>query len=681
MFASPARSLALRDVMEGKGGRTMRSLRLRTVLIGTVVMLVLGGGTASAARGAVVPADTAGIVGCADPIHSDSAPPATFRFWVCADGNPDAQSQLDDAAAIAESYYRPMTALMGEPFLDSGGPEGGDSSAIDIYLLDGNSQQVYRDGENRSIGKKENLAVTVATSLIPDTTSSSAFILMNRNRLGNREFPSDFIHEFFHVLQDKYNYTTPNCKWWYTEASATWAEEYFDPADSRSRIATRLRNFEKDPSQSLFKSDPYDAFIWPYFQAQEQGATAIQQTWEAVDGKEIEAMQSCDDLNGALNSVFPFADHFRDFAVRNLDYLFNRPQGKPEVPRNFGPTYQQALASNGLPQSTFPYAHPSMDSMSFTSTSPGTQAVGLNLPPESTEYIDVQTMTTSDALVGALQLDIAGLTNTDNLSLDTIGIADDKAHAHWIRIHDAHPTDGVCTLWDNSTAAELILVLTNSSTTNTVDGTAHVRTQPNCATSASGTITHTQHVVTSDFNVDTKTVLDDTVKANLKLKSNPEGGLVSVNSPYTYSFSGSITTISSGDTCQYSGSGSAVMNGAWDADGGVGGANLHGYDLHHAPYVSEWAHPTTPASGCQGGVTLDDWARGCPIVPPGGLNAEPDYSGKYADKRAKVNFNCDDSWSDSNGNQITESFTGSLKAKGVIPCGLYTASCADGEPK
>jgi hypothetical protein len=650
----------------------MRSLRLRTALIGTGVLLAVGaGGTAvSAASGGVATAGTSGIDGCVNPIHSDTAAPADIRIWVCADGNPFADAEKSQAAAIAEKYYRPMTALMGEPLLDSGGPGGGDSTAIDVYLLDGNSQQVNRDGRDRSIGK--HLAVTVPTDRIPGRTSSSAFILMNRNRMGNHGFTSEFIHEFFHVLQDKYNYM-PACNWWYSDASAAWAEEYFDPADSQSETVKRFHNFESDPSQSLFRSNPYDAFIWPYFQAQEQGATAIKRTWQAVEN-----LQSCDELNGALNSIFPFADHFRDFAVRNLDFLFLRPSGKPEVPRNFSPTYQQALSSGGELQRAFPHDAPSMDDLNDF-VSPGTQAVSLNLPPESTEYIDVSTDSFS-ALVGAVQLDTSGLTNTGSLSLDTIGIATDKDHAHWIRIRDTHPADGVCTLRDNSTAAHLVLVLTNSSMTNTITGTAHVRARPNCATSASGTVTHTQHVVTN-IDDDTETVLDDTVKANLKLKSIPEGGFVSMNSPYTYSFSGSVTQISSGDTCQYSGSGSAVMNGAWDADGGAGGANLDAYGLNHAPFIDEWAHPTTPASGCQGGITLNDWARGCPIVPPGGLNELPSYLGKYTNKRAKVKFDCHDSWSDDNGNQITESFTGSLTAKGVIPCGLYTTSCADGEPK
>ncbi|MBO0882019.1 MAG: hypothetical protein J2P17_17095, partial [Mycobacterium sp.] len=545
----------------------MRSLRVLAVLIGTVVMLVLGavGGTASAASGATA-VDTPGIAGCANQVSADTAPPATFRIWVCADGNTHASAQLSEAVAAAQTYYGPMTALMGEPLLDSGGPGGGGSTAIDVYLVNGSSQQVNRDGHAESLPANAD-GLAVPTNKIPSTTvsRSSAFVLLDRNLQGTPEFATGFIHEFFHVLQDNYNYLH-GCKWWYQEASAEWAQEYFDPTDSQTEITSRLDGFEGNPSQSLFTSDPYDAFIWPYFQAQEQGATAIQQTWAAVENN-----QACGNMNEVLDSNFSFADHFRDFAVRNLDHLFSRPQGKAEVPRNFGPTYQQALDSMGQPQGTFPDGFPAMQYMSFTSTSPRTQPVTLNLPPESTEYIDVQTVPTTDTLVGALHLDIAGLTNGDDLSLDTIGIADDKARAHWIRIRDTHPTDGVCTLWDNSDAAELILVITNSAMTDTVAGTANVKEQPNCATSASGTVTHTQHTVTV-FDTAT-TVLDDTVKANLKLKSRPQGGLVSVKSPYTYSFSGSITDQNS--TCQYSGSGSAVMNGAWTAASGAGGADLH----------------------------------------------------------------------------------------------------------
>src|SRR5215469_11342008 len=123
----------------------MRSLRVLTTLIGTVVMLVLGagagGGTASAASGAAAMAGTTGIVGCANPMSADTAPPATFRIWVCADGNTHASDQLSEAVAAAQTYYGPMTALMHEPLLDSGGPGGGGSTAIDVYLVNGSSQQ------------------------------------------------------------------------------------------------------------------------------------------------------------------------------------------------------------------------------------------------------------------------------------------------------------------------------------------------------------------------------------------------------------------------------------------------------------------------------------------------------------------------------------------------------------
>jgi hypothetical protein len=76
------------------------------LLIGATVLLAVGvsGGTASAASGATAVADTSGIVGCANPVHRDSAVyPGKFRFWTCADGDPQAENQLSQAVAVADN--------------------------------------------------------------------------------------------------------------------------------------------------------------------------------------------------------------------------------------------------------------------------------------------------------------------------------------------------------------------------------------------------------------------------------------------------------------------------------------------------------------------------------------------------------------------------------------------------
>jgi hypothetical protein len=92
-----------------------------------------------------------------------------------------------------------MTQLMGMPLPDPGGIAAGGETRIGLYLVSG-SQEVEREGDKT--GLDGHLAVTV-----PDHAGvhSSAYMLLSRARMGVAGFRSDFVHEFFHVLADRYN--------------------------------------------------------------------------------------------------------------------------------------------------------------------------------------------------------------------------------------------------------------------------------------------------------------------------------------------------------------------------------------------------------------------------------------------------------------------------------------------
>jgi len=91
-----------------------------------------------------------------------------------------------------------------------------------------------------------------------------------------------------------------------------------------------------------------------------------------------------------------------------------------------------------------------------------------------------------------------------------------------------------------------------------------------------------------------------------------------------------------------------------------------------------------PLSGCAGGYELSDAAFGCPIVPPLLAQPRPTCEGKYSSDLSTIQFNCDASSGPVDGSDaisVTEQVTGSLKAQGVIPCGLWTVNCANGTLK
>jgi hypothetical protein len=251
-----------------------------------------------------------------------------LKFWAVCDGTEDG----DIAAAIgfARSVWWPMTQYMGTPIPDDG--EGGDT-AIDVYLVDRGEE--VRGGV---IGGNA-LAVTYHAEPILGRRSS-AFVLMPRGGITSAEWKQAFIHEFFHVLQKRHNHAVSFTagfggwdEWWFTEASATWAEARFGP-DRRSLTphGWRFPSFQATSSAtSLNVSNPtlhmYSAYVWPLFMQQEKGADVIRRAWDRLESVGPGDFDGADD---ALNGILPFRTSFREFAVR----LFNEKlPGDPIAPR------------------------------------------------------------------------------------------------------------------------------------------------------------------------------------------------------------------------------------------------------------------------------------------------------------------------------------------------------------
>jgi len=597
---------------------------------------------------------------------------AQFLVWVCNSGK-HPRADLSTVLKLANQYAPEMIKLMGKPQPDSGGLAGGGDTRIDIYLVNGTAQSVERDGSPDRLHKTNNVvddAMTVSTDRHGD--AASGYMLLNRQRMGGKGFASDFVHEFFHVLQYHYNIGSCNGgEWWFTEASATWAESYWVASTAPGEVYKRyVENFEKNPELSLTDTrnlHDYASFIWPYFMQQQKGADAIASVWKSLPPRNI----SCRAMNQRLDAQLSFADNFRDFAVRNLDQKFIRDSGEPEWPQDFGKNYQDL-------HNDFPETWPDISNDRQFTAAGQSQSLKLDLPPLSVTYAYINTTAIGDPVMG-IHLDMSGLSDTEGLSVDVLGYESDQSgHNHWIRIRESSPDNGVCMAWDPGDTEDtaLVLVISNSSLTQTTRGTTKIQARGACATSASGTVTHTQHVVEGD---DTYTdTVDTTVSMNLKFVASGND-MVSNGSTFTYTVSGTHNDGST--TCDFGGSG----NGSMDPSAGSGSyADLYGYvaSKDNPPHLTEVAYGPS-LSGCGGGYVLNDSALGCPIVPSNIYFPPPEYEGAYSADSSVISFNCNDS----SGSQptvdiedLTENVTGTLTAQGVIPCGLWTAGCVDGSP-
>jgi hypothetical protein len=250
-----------------------------------------------------------------------------------------AEADMRKALAIIEGLWGPMTQLMGKPLGDVGGQPGSPDDTIDIFLVEPLGS-VWRDGFRSGISKGA-LHTTVAAP--PEIAlRSSAYVILARSDVPNRTFKSSVAHELFHVLQSAHNneITTQNSTtWWFTEASAVWAESYFARETSREAVHGYFTSVFLPSRSPLHRSLGrgvledrklmYASYIWPLFMEQERGPEAMGRVWRAL----AEVGTDWDAGMQAIAAELPFKDHFHRFALRNLNSQFfpDNPLGKRYV--------------------------------------------------------------------------------------------------------------------------------------------------------------------------------------------------------------------------------------------------------------------------------------------------------------------------------------------------------------
>ena len=297
-------------------------------------------------------AELPGLQEPADTWVSGRSTTVPIRVWAqCVSGNSDAaEGFIGLALPIFEKIYAPMSASMGKtpkPDLEAGAVvsrhnDNGDA-AIDIYILYPQGQIPRDQDGDRAVFDTNALAATYGDG---GGFQTSAFVVYPASTLiaeGTAHVTA--IHEFFHVLQFAHAAQVVGTSWWYTEASAHWAEAHFDRVLAPWRLGATpvaraaydevyepwfVDSFQRRSSTTRLNDADGDvereAFIWPYYMQQATGSadTPAKAVWTAVES-EI----SPHGADAKLNGVFSFESKFREFAQRDLNTVINPGNALP----------------------------------------------------------------------------------------------------------------------------------------------------------------------------------------------------------------------------------------------------------------------------------------------------------------------------------------------------------------
>lgn len=303
-----------------------------------------------------------------------------FVVWSCGMGDPESDVDADKrtyAAGVAEEVYAAMVPETGPPKPDSLASGPAPQNRIDVYIVPRRICK-RRGGACAPIPVANNgRPVLAAVATAPPcgagpagVLTASSYMILDRDRIGPPPasgpwaFRYTFAHEFFHVIANALNLQgqgggcmdgapQENVASWLVEASAEWAAWAYFPADGPDDREALFRGFQQRPGwttslRSLAGLHPYQAYLYPFFVQDETSRTDFLELWTGGAGARTPL-----ELDDTLNQILPFAERFRDFAVRNFNTtaaelpgdplpLAQRHQGlDPALPENVKPVVVQ----------------------------------------------------------------------------------------------------------------------------------------------------------------------------------------------------------------------------------------------------------------------------------------------------------------------------------------------------
>jgi hypothetical protein len=584
-----------------------------------------------------------------------------FIIWACDDGS--AGAALNQAYTAVSGVWGTMTSLMGQPLPDAGGIAGGGPGIpfnspkakwIDIYLLYP-AQVLKREGHDHQLDgdiaseQDDNVRAHPPSGY----KTASGFLMLDRERLAAPGFKSDFVHEFFHVLQSHWNTGACGAGYnWFVEASATWAETYFANATAKTEVYDpRFTAFEKNPGTSLLSNsnlDPYHAFIWPFFMQQHGGGPGIvARAWHAMAGQ-----ATCAKMDQAISSALPFQKYFGEFALENFDAKLPNIGNKAllQWPERFQSMYQQV--DHKFPE-MLPKESPLKNPAGNTATSQKVSVADL-----ATRYDQWQTGLGNYML--SIEFNFSGIINRKNLDITAVAAEKNQYSAsrpflvipvqsNYLRI--CAPADSPKGDLTRGIVVHLIFANHSIASGGTVGGSYTVTPRTTCAASASGTYTETlSQTSTAGYKYNDTVTLKN---ANFFPTSQYLGWTLDLTKG-TYTYSGT------------DGSGSGPLSDiVQNPQGAVVIPTIFAWDIgsyRNQPSLSISSTEFQTSSGkilrVEGGI--------CPLSGPWSY-------GKYINNFHAVDFTCSDS-NTVNGFTTKTSASGTIQAVDPIHCGIWGGS-------
>ena len=426
------------------------------------------------------------------------------RVWAQCSGvattDADSATLIDKTLIVLDKVYTPMTAVMGPPLFDL---EGGDN-AIDFYIVDDGSYVYRRTIKFQPVGLGSTYPDYAET---PTIQSNSGFVTLPRWLLYTSRFHNTVIHEFFHVMQKAHNAEfssrevagKPNARelHWFVEASATWASAHFDrtlaPWDGgRGAYVDAHRRFKQHflPSfealNAIGSPHDYSAYIWPYFVEQEKGGTDFMKNiWIG-----LEAVSTFEAADKVIDGVYPFAAHFKRFALRNINTQLLPGDPLPEAERHVSLDKEQFVDDKKEP----PYLRGTLVADQDYS------GESLDLKNLSARYVRLS-VPDGDAKIKKVTVDVRDLLPADGLNVRALVLTDEG----WLK----EPIDitpdklvfcfdkGPTTATVRGSFKEILLVVSNHALTKAGDISGKLKVQPKslpCATVWEGTINQVTRV-------------------------------------------------------------------------------------------------------------------------------------------------------------------------------------------
>ena len=294
--------------------------------------------------------------------------------------------------------------------------------------------------------------------------TASGYVLLNRSTLAGSGAKGDVVHELFHVLEWAHNLLATHLNGddhWFDEASATWAQTYFDQDHSETTHQLFVDDFQTSTAglESTDIDHEYASYIWPFFMQQQESANAVFQAWA-----DIGAVAASDfaGVTAAIDGQLPFDVNFREFALRNLNMA-------------------DVLDSAGLT------SYSAQDRQNFPTDKPPTHIEAVTLAPDSDYVSEADVAPPLGAAYWNITLapgarlitvSIGDLTSADNADGDVL-VHHATGKWEWRRFHGAEIS--FCRDDPGQDIDSLYLVVSDHSTTNPLTGSVEATARQACS--------------------------------------------------------------------------------------------------------------------------------------------------------------------------------------------------------